>query len=62
MRTSSPTTGNRHDLREIHLPIEDPGAARAADVIFRDSIVTVTLRKLSLRPLLASPFEGTFSP
>jgi GntR family transcriptional regulator len=40
----APAIGNRHDLREIHIPMEDPGAARAADVIFCDSIAMKRIR------------------
>jgi DNA-binding transcriptional regulator YhcF (GntR family) len=34
----APAMGNRHELREIHLKSEAPAAARAADLIFCDSI------------------------
>ena len=52
----APAMGNRHDLREIHLESEDPAAARAADIIFCDSIASKRIRsaKAIRYPLLAA--------
>ena len=52
----APALGSRHDLREIHLKSEDPAAARAADVIFCDSIASRRIRspKAIRYPLLAA--------
>ncbi|HET9942893.1 MAG TPA: hypothetical protein VFR05_06110, partial [Terriglobia bacterium] len=40
----APALGSRHGLREIHLLSDEPGAARAADVIFCDSIAKKRVR------------------
>jgi len=40
----APALGSRHDLREIHLGSDDPTAARAADLIFCDSIARKRVR------------------
>jgi len=40
----APAMGARHELREVHLEREGPAAARAADVIFCDSIARKRLR------------------
>ena len=51
----APAVGSRHDLREIHLAKEDAGAARAADVVFCDSIAKKRMRssKAIVYPLLS---------
>lgn len=51
----APAVGSRHDLREIHLAKEDSGSARAADVIFCDSIAKKRMRsgKAIVYPLLS---------
>jgi GntR family transcriptional regulator len=52
----APAMGRRHDLREIHLPQEEAASARAADVIFCDSIARKRIRsaKAIHYPLLSS--------
>ena len=40
----APALGNRHELREILLPAESPAAAKAADVVFCDSIAKKRIR------------------
>lgn len=40
----APAMGKRHDLRQIHLESEQPAAARAADVIFCDTIAKRSMR------------------
>ena len=40
----APAMGSRHELREIHLGTEDPATARAADIVFCDSIAYKKLR------------------
>jgi DNA-binding transcriptional regulator YhcF (GntR family) len=40
----APAIGNRHELREILLPDEDASAARAADLVFCDSIARKRVR------------------
>ena len=40
----APSLGNRHELREVHLRSEEPAAARAADLIFCDSIAKKRVR------------------
>ena len=40
----APALGSRHDLREIHLETDEPAAARAADLIFCDSIARKRVR------------------
>ena len=40
----APALGSRHELREVHLESEEPSAARAADVIFCDSIARKRMR------------------
>jgi GntR family transcriptional regulator len=40
----APALGNRHELREVHLQSEEPSAARAADLIFCDSIAKKRMR------------------
>jgi hypothetical protein len=40
----APAIGNRHELREILLPDENPAAARAADLAFCDSIARKQIR------------------
>jgi DNA-binding transcriptional regulator YhcF (GntR family) len=40
----APALGNRHELKEVHLQSEEPSAARAADLIFCDSIAKKRLR------------------
>jgi GntR family transcriptional regulator len=42
----APSLGNRHELREVHLQSEGPAAARAADLIFCDSIARARVRSL----------------
>lgn len=51
----APSMGKRHELREIHLENEQPGAARAADVIFCDTIARKSIRspKVIHYPLLS---------
>jgi GntR family transcriptional regulator len=52
----APSLGNRHELREIHLQSEPPAAARAADLVFCDSIALkrVRLPKAVHYPLVSS--------
>jgi GntR family transcriptional regulator len=52
----APSLGNRHELREIHLQSEPPAAARAADLVFCDSIARkrVRLPKAVHYPLVSS--------
>jgi len=40
----APALGSRHELREIHLQSEAPASARAADLIFCDSIARKRVR------------------
>jgi DNA-binding transcriptional regulator YhcF (GntR family) len=40
----APALGSRHELREIYLQTDDPAAARAADLIFCDSIARKRVR------------------
>jgi hypothetical protein len=40
----APALGRRHELREIQLGSEQPSAARAADLIFCDSIARKKVR------------------
>lgn len=40
----APSMGSRHELREIYLPKDNPAAARAADVVFCDSIARKRIR------------------
>jgi len=40
----APAMGSRHELREIYLPSEETTAARAADVVFCDSIAKKRIR------------------
>lgn len=42
----APALGNRHELREILLPHETSSAARAADLVFCDSIAKRSLRSI----------------
>jgi DNA-binding transcriptional regulator YhcF (GntR family) len=51
----APAMGKRHELREIHLENEQPTAARAADVIFCDTLAKRSVRssKVIHYPLLS---------
>ncbi len=40
----APALGNRHELREILVPDESPAAAKAADLVFCDSIAKKRMR------------------
>jgi GntR family transcriptional regulator len=40
----APAMGSRHELREIYLPAEEAASARAADVVFCDSIAKKRIR------------------
>ncbi len=42
----APALGNRHELREVHIPEDDLTKAAAADLVFCDSIAKRKLRKV----------------